>query len=372
MRRLVVTLGVLVMCLGLFPARADAFWWNWIDDLSGPSFGGTTFNWRVWCQTDHDAPTSSETRIRALRAFRAQLNSQIEAVGKRRVALENGNSSAAQKALAGALLEGAQQALRLALTAVNGAIVDVGSDLEQSNAQYLAAQYLRGRAEAAVDIASRVQALNALALSGAESLVKDFANLPELDSLVDRFKQAEFLMAGGGPSGIGLSLCSLDPATKTRSFLSANVGIAHNTTGFGNNKGADYLVDKLRMVTLGFSYHANVTRYLAIGSGAGLAIFSSDNQNHPTFQKLYVEPYIIDFKPARTMSDAWWADIFAFRVNSMIFPTGFAPGSFRRSGANAPIDSDRIPAELVRSVGLFIDLEPLLKRAHGNGSNNEQ
>src|SRR5262249_16867752 len=52
MRRLTPTFVLVITCLCLFPQRADAYFWEWLDSLSGPKFRGFTVEWRAVCFTD--------------------------------------------------------------------------------------------------------------------------------------------------------------------------------------------------------------------------------------------------------------------------------------------------------------------------------
>lgn len=371
MRRVVVIVGVLVTCLGLFPARADAFWWNWIDDLSGPSFGGTTFNWRVWCQTDSDAPTSTETRRRALRVYQSQIKGELTALKALIAKTNTGSLNPVSLALSNALLNGAQTSLLLAEKAMEMAVEQVEIDSARSNAYLTVAIALRVRADLAVDYSQRVEKLTLLQFQNADVIARELAGLTTVDALLEQY--ASVKPESVGPNiDIDISLCSLDPTKKTRSFLSANIGYGRNNTKgpwpFKKARGTDYTEDTITLVTLGLSYHAVVAPYLTIGTGGGLAFFTTEDATVSPLKKFYVEPYIIDFKPARIWSDDWRAGIFGLRFNSIIYPTGFSPGSFQRTTPTGQVASERLRAELVKSVGLHIDLEPLLKRAHSHRS----
>ena len=52
MRRLCATLGIVVLSLAVCPARADAYFWAWLDELSGPHFIGFLVEWRVYCKAE--------------------------------------------------------------------------------------------------------------------------------------------------------------------------------------------------------------------------------------------------------------------------------------------------------------------------------
>src|SRR5688572_5255123 len=52
MRRLRTVVALVVLSLALTPVPADAYFWAWLDDWSGPRFMGTELEWRVWCQSE--------------------------------------------------------------------------------------------------------------------------------------------------------------------------------------------------------------------------------------------------------------------------------------------------------------------------------
>lgn len=343
MRRIVATVGVLVLCLGLFPARADAFFWGWLDDLSGPSFKGATFNWRVWCQTDPNANTSSQTRLRDARADQRRLDADLadfKTPGRAESALK--------------LYDEAKKRAQQSRRAISEG--ESADDSSARDAKLRASALLRLQAQVLLQAALYPEKLTA------QQVIEFIDLLPEHGNV-------ETEMVAG--VGVEASLCKMDPTQTTRSFLSANAGIGYNKpSGLrdGKREPADYeyAVGDEQMVTIGLSYHAVVAPYLTIGAGGGMALFSS--KSLPTFKTWYVEPYILDVKPARFFfGPSILADMFAFRYNGVIFPTGFEPGRFERwTDAERTVKgpSFRLPAELVNSVGLHIDLEPLLKRAH--------
>src|SRR5262249_37009464 len=53
MRRMTLTFVMTIASLCLFPQRADAYFWEWLDSLSGPKFLGFMVEWRLQCWTDN-------------------------------------------------------------------------------------------------------------------------------------------------------------------------------------------------------------------------------------------------------------------------------------------------------------------------------
>ncbi|MGE3958654.1 MAG: hypothetical protein AB7H96_18220 [Vicinamibacterales bacterium] len=346
MRRSVVSILLVVFSFCLWPTRAEAFFWDWLDDLSGPSFKGVTFNWRIWCLSD------TKVQEQVVIIHRIEIGRSVEAL------LNRLRPIAAQPLSSGGRL--AVAAAELADTAVSTAnrAVDVqraGRDalglVRLSIAQRDLAETMTRRAESV----------------GQQNLPLDVADQQLMAAATEQVS---------GPHtesvnvGITVSLCSNDPERNTRGYLSANVGWGYNTQPL-------YRIDSTRLVTLGLSYHAVAARFLTVGTGGGVAIFSSNQLQ--TFSKPYIEPYIVDFKPflipwkKKASSTAttdvpppsWWKETISFRYSTLMFPTGFEPGRFRRwtdldSKVVAP--SPRFPAELIHSVGVHVDLEPIMKR----------
>ncbi len=74
MRRLCATFAFAVLSLSVFPARADAYIWAWLDDLSGPRFVGVVVETQFGCTyakvaNDLDTLWALERQIQTLRRF---------------------------------------------------------------------------------------------------------------------------------------------------------------------------------------------------------------------------------------------------------------------------------------------------------------
>jgi hypothetical protein len=162
-----------------------------------------------------------------------------------------------------------------------------------------------------------------------------------------------------------VSLCHANRYDRNKRFLAVNVGWGQDT------KDADYTekvtingvrnnIDN-KMLTVGAGFYSVALPWLTVGSGAGVAWFSSNRA--ASFQKLYIEPYIVEVKPlAFTGNSAltpWWRHVLFLSYSTLVFPTGFEAGRFQRS-------DPRFPAELVHVWGIHADLEPLMRRLAGN------
>jgi len=160
-------------------------------------------------------------------------------------------------------------------------------------------------------------------------------------------KTASVSFLPGG--GLSFSLCDAKPLHRDKRYLNVNIGWGYDTKVENRGQGN-------RMVLFGASYHGVVSPYLTVGTGAGLATFSSSAQK--SAQRLYVQPYIVDFRPGGLRRNVdfhgpWW-QVFFFRYSTIIFPAGFEPGQF---GGVSP----QYRAELVHSVGFHADMAPVIR-----------
>lgn len=322
MRRLAAILAVTVYSL-CAPARAEAVFWHWLDNLSGPQFKGWEMDWRVWCSSDNALIRTWQEADSDLDYYRATEHTISSPEETKRLYVET-----------------VQKAMELAKSA----------SLSTS-----------GRESRRLAVAARA----ALAEARSMKLERDFSKAglkPDpLDAIVGAVDFKRYNFTGGGAV---LSLCNSKRYDLPRTFLSVNVGF-----GYGKEKG-DYAPPVgvpsygdlgLRMVTVGASFHKNVLPGLALGIGGGVAFFSSTESDG--FQKAYVQPLIVDWKPLLSRKNAdltdWWSHLAIARYNMLSYPTGFGPSQFR---AGDP----RFPAEIVHSLGIYADLEPLVRRLTGH------
>ncbi len=334
-RRVIATLCVMVLGLGLFPARADAYFWDWLDDLSGPHFKGVEIDIRVACRTE-DA-----LAVLALSLLDAKEKYERRAAGT--IGPSKGYfTAAASDAELG--LQFAFHALQQRRKREPTPDVNRDSQIAVSWGNRAAAQFKWG---------VRVETLgqfNAADQPPADqpSFTLPFPAVKDIDGRkIEGLKGVEAgIMAVGGAA---YSICPAAPLMRNRSFVSLNIG-------WGYDDKPENSADQNRMVTVGGSYHQVITPYLVVGAGAGIARFSSATA--VSFDKLFIQPYIIDVRPFAVGHNAelrgpWWHALYV-RYNGLIFPDGFEPGRF---GNRSP----RYGAELVHSVGIFGDLEPLVR-----------
>ena len=73
----------------------------------------------------------------------------------------------------------------------------------------------------------------------------------------------------------------------------------------------------------------------------------------------FVQPWIVDFRPfalgQKAYSPEAWRQIFFLRLSSTTFPGGFAASEFT--------GSPKLPNELVHSLGIHADLDPIIRKA---------
>ena len=328
MRRPLTVLAFVVCSLAAFPSRADAYFWDWIDDLSGPSFWGVTVEFRIWCSFEDS---------RNNRGYLVSLRRSImEAAEKYEAAATDAPASSTRQQY----YQQATQAVQRGLKSLDRALNDLASgpraDVSDS---VLEALVWHKRGEERFE---RGKSTPDTSMIVADALPPDGNRVAR--SGTD---------TGGG--GISVSLCKASQFARQSQFLTVNIGYGWDKAKEDEAGNSVNLSNK--MVTMGASYHAVIKPFLTIGFGAGLATFTS-NTTEPV-HKLYVQPYIIDFKPLALRKNSqlrgpWWHVLF-FRYDTILFPAGFAEGSFEGQKV-------RFPAEIVHSVGIHADVEPLLRK----------
>lgn len=336
-RRVVATLCVMVLGLGLFPARADAFFWDWLDDLSGPHFKGFEVDIRVVCRSEDALAVLALSLLEAKQKY------------ERRAAGTTGPSKGYFTAAASDAELGLQFSFHALQQRRNGepaSDVNRDSQIAVSWGNRAAAQFKWGvRVETIGQFNAADQPPADQPPAGQPSFTLPFPAVTEIDSRkIEGLKEV-----GTRVVGVAYSICPAAPLMRNRSFVSLNIG-------WGYDDKPENMADHNRMVTVGGSYHQVITPYLVVGAGAGIARFSSTTA--VSFGKLFIQPYIIDVRPFAVVRNAelrgpWWHALYV-RYNGLIFPDGFEPGRF---GNRSP----RYGAELVHSVGIFGDLEPLVR-----------
>lgn len=97
--------------------------------------------------------------------------------------------------------------------------------------------------------------------------------------------------------------------------------------------------------------------FLDYGFGAGAYWFSSTE--FPSFNGAFLEPIRFEFHTTTAMKQRNWASFVpSVRVGWLNFPAGFETAAW----AAAPGIAPRIGSDWVFNLGIFFDLEPLLRR----------
>lgn len=96
---------------------------------------------------------------------------------------------------------------------------------------------------------------------------------------------------------------------------------------------------------------------LDVGIAGGVFWFSS--REFPSFSGAFIEPLRLDFHaPSNLKGHLWSVLIPRVRFALIGFPGGFEPDVF----APSPAAATRIPRDWVKNIGIFVDLDPLLRR----------
>ena len=327
MRRSILTFALSLLSLTLVPATAQANFWKWLDDLSGPQFAGVSLDVRFWCGTQGDAErrTMLTTLVQRLAAAKLLYERAAQAASPPQKAYYEIAAHAADKALGFAQLAADEQ-----------------SDKEKIDGLVVEALAWRAIAIENARWAER------LTTSGND----DPLRRPDAAPTQLKVTGGEKLTAAGTPLiGGSASVCKFRPLDLNRTFLSANVGYGWDTKP--ENKG-----DGNKMLTLGVSAHWVAGPAVTLGAGVGRAWFWS-RPSDDSFQKWYVQPLILDVKPLSIGQDPrfrnfWWHSFYV-RYSVIGFPGGFEA---KRFGG----DSVEYPTEFVQSIGLHFDAEPLFRK----------
>jgi hypothetical protein len=304
------------------PATSFAYDWYWIDALSGPAFGGLTFEWRAYCQKEDRYNKRTRVALDKLGAVlkRAGNGSEYERLLKQ---LDDEDWNGARATL-------------------NGLLKTLGSPLTVATLE--PAAFSRNETTGTVERA-------------VWDIYKDTLE-PELSD-APGFKRMTV-----PPITALISICTYEPRETRKASLNILVGLLAERydEDFFAKPYKKYVSEaddptQNRLFIVQPSYSIRVNDFLDVAAGAGVAIFSSRRQE--SFTRLIVEPARVDWRPLNfnwsnsTMKVI--GEVITLRGGFFIFPQGFAPNAFH--------DEDpRIPAELVKYAGLVFDTEPILRK----------
>lgn len=324
MRRAIVTLCLVLASLAAFSSRADAFFWSWLDDLSGPKFRGIAVDWQLWCRNKDIPVTGSMIRMSKMQLDEDSVRLFQPAISH---APRGGPAHRSFEAA-----EVAAQAARRALSEAE-TLVLIGDT----------AGTLRSY-RAAVDAWSDAADLFKEGLKEPDSAPVR-ANETFQKEMSAREKQAPFKKRGFPSAGVLVSLCDHEPHQQMTRFVAFHYG-------FGWDFKKENAAEQNRMVTLGLSLHSIVKPYLTVGTGAGVVAFTGEDVDG--FYKAYVQPFIIDVRPIALFRSGERkndpsSQLLLIRFDGMVFPSGFKAGQFGGT-------SKRFKAEFVPNIGVQFDL----------------
>ena len=329
MRRLCTTVAfAVVLSLSLFPARADAYIWAWLDDLSGPRFGGVIVEWRVYCRSESIA--EKQQALLKLRKGYTDLLHTYEA------GVKGGGRGEPY-------FRNAVSYMTAAITYIDFAIETLDKDPGADVSRLLQEAYVwQNNAKAHAAWAERLA-------SREPPNPREAPGTPPPPDVSRERLMALFLPG----IGVSFSLCEAKPGRRNTQFLSVNVGYAWDLKDA--NRDFDH-----RMVTVGASYNLIVSPSVTLGAGAGLATFSSKAGD--SFSKAYVQPLIVDFRPfllaEKYQRSSPWYHVLYFRGSVLTFPAGFEAGRFGNQ-------TERFEAELIPTFGIHFDFSPVIQDMQG-------
>ena len=308
MRRYLYAFLLLPLLVAAVPSNAFALNWFWLDDLSGPSFGGFAMDWRAYCFTEHIVPT-------AITAREAALLAKTHQVHERTKELET--------------LEGK-----------------------------LTAAIKKADWSAATQVADELTAAE-------PTLAKETKDLQEAITEPQRGEQSKRVAFIGG---VIVSACPYKPNTRRTGSINVLLGFWRDQD-FPSFKSTPDPADN-REVVIEPSYSARLSSFLEVGAGAGIAFFSSNRRD--SVKKLIIEPFRVDLRPitlfARDRSPdvittsggittlEWGKALRAglvVRAGYFLYPQGFEQGMFNDA-------FKRTPAESTGYFSLVFDAEPVM------------
>ena len=163
------------------------------------------------------------------------------------------------------------------------------------------------------------------------------------------------------PSALGVvtTSCRIDPDQKERRRAALDLGVkfvwADNDPRFANSQ-------RISLTTLAPSATFRLIKsdrwdFVDYAVGGGVYWFSSTQ--FPSFNGMFIEPFRLEFHSTSNMrANEWAAFLPRVRVGMLVFPGGFETAAFLAAPGVAP----RIARDRVWNVGLFVDLEPLMRR----------
>lgn len=162
--------------------------------------------------------------------------------------------------------------------------------------------------------------------------------------------------------GIVGSACSYEKGEQRRASIDLNFGFLHAK---GDARFADG--KEIKLTTLEPTFSWRIWGPFEAGAGVGVYWFSAET--FPSVSRVMLEPIRFDVRPLRlnfnnptkefeNEKNNWWQEILTLRAGWVVIPRGFEPNDFHAVSDAAR----RIPSEAVKTWGVFLDGEPIIRR----------
>jgi hypothetical protein len=347
MRTFRMTLFLLVVCLLIAPAPAQA-WWGWLEELSGPGkFSGPQFEFRLVCFGEE---SEAKRLIDTFKRVRL-LTSKID-----------GGTSESVKAAGDAWrdLIAELNATRLTLPVIDATEVNTAAAaLAKSWKKFHDTLHVPEAAQNPQWIA-KVGEMDMKALIGETDVA--------VQPLVARVVRG---ITSIGSTGVFLSACSVNK--KRRSSIEVGVNLWHTgaTSDFANRQ-------EIKLTTLMTLFSFRIfpdPRFDFVDAGVGGGVYWFTSTGFDSFSGVILQPGRLDFHAPTLWATYPFKDVNkrtttlntlrriaaapSFRYDVMFFPAGFDADAFAGVGEkHVPISGER-----VNSWSLFINLAPFVPMA---------
>jgi hypothetical protein len=309
-RNLVVVGAFCILGLMATPAFG---WWEVVEHLSGPGpFKGFDIDTRLICFVDRNA---DKQRKREAISRRTEATRESAASNWARAATTWRETAAAWERLAGS------QAYRA---------LDARRDAEDFEARFAKKSVTQEEVAHAWERASR--AMESVATDGD---VRAFA-----------------------APGLLYSACNLKPGERRKGAIDFGFRFLRSAPSdrFAPN-------ERIAFTTMEPAISWNIISnpnadFIDYGFGAGFYWISS--QAFPSVTGGFLEPVRLDIHAPTNWP--WWSRVPILRLGLLNFPGGFEPDAFAPSGAE-----ERISRDWSKAIGIYGDLEPILKWLNGEG-----
>jgi hypothetical protein len=171
--------------------------------------------------------------------------------------------------------------------------------------------------------------------------------------------------------GVTFSACPVRPGERRRASIDLGLRVLRFTDDAATNPfaGGNSITLSTFVPSLEWRVFTNPRiDVIDAGVGAGVYWFSSLGSRpggFDSFSGVIVEPVRLDFHaPTVLTRKQWWTAIPNLRFGLIVFPGGFDTNAF---GPNLTGDKTRrIDAEWLKNIGIFFDLEPIVRRFSRN------